>query len=73
MRRHLVRWEQEYGERGLSLVEIEGRESEPLPIVRASVARQPRLLEATKTDGTGGLPARGRPAASAPPARGAPD
>ena len=40
MRRHLVRWEQEYGERGLSLVEIEGGASEPLPIVRASVARQ---------------------------------
>ena len=40
MRRHLVRWEQEYGERGLALVEIEGGASEPLPIVRASVARQ---------------------------------
>lgn len=40
MRRHLVRWEQEYGERGLTAIEIEGGATEPLPIVRASVARQ---------------------------------
>lgn len=40
MRRHLVRWEREYGERGLTLIEIEGGASEPLTIVRESVFRQ---------------------------------
>src|SRR5688500_19193682 len=40
MRRHLVRWEREYGERGLTPIEIEGGASEPTEIVRASVARQ---------------------------------
>ena len=40
MRPHLVRWQEEYAEQGLLVIEITGGEQEPLNVVRDIVEKQ---------------------------------
>ena len=40
MRPHLVRWQEDYAEQGLIVIEVTGGEQEPLSVVKEIVERQ---------------------------------